>query len=291
MDFSDKTNTKDMFDVKDSSSTRGGISFETTQQISVDKFNEYQKNKEQESALGLNNQNQNESNLNLKKTNRGIDSKTRDKFEEISKEFSKKPSSKGASFLKFIFFIIFVLLGVFAFVLYKNNWQVNFDKLPEMVKVAFNGGSLENSTPIKKNKVKSLKDQFFIDSKKIKTDLIKISNRGKNKKYAVVVSGELKNTDDTKKSLTTVNVKIDSILDKKTILEKRVYAGNIFTANEIIKAKTSENLDAEYLQSGKNGSNWAVLPGKTTPFMVVFYLDKSINLKEIKIKIEVMSTQ
>ena len=88
-----------------------------------------------------------------------------------------------------------------------------------------------------------------------------------------------------------MNVKIDDILNNQTILEKRVYAGNLFTKKEIKKAKNNKTLDAEYSQTGKNGANWGVLPNKVIPFMVVFYLDKKINISKMKIKIEVASTQ
>jgi len=288
MDFSDKTSQQNTYNEGGLPSGRNSaaISFETTQQISVDKFNEYQRNKEANKLLNntavktdpeLNNYN-------------SLDAKTKDKFEDISKEFSSKHSSSGGGILKFIFIIIFIVSILFTFVLYKNNWNLNFNDFPKMIKVAL-GDVGNNRVVTKKVKEKPLKDQFFIDSKKIKTKLFKFSKRKKDKRYIFVVSGEIKNIDKSKKSLTTIRVKIDNILDKKTILEKRVYAGNVFSKKEIIKAKTQEAFDAEYLQSGKNGSNWGVLPNKTIPFMVVFYLDKKINLKEIKIKLDIESAQ
>lgn len=287
MDFSDKTSRQQNPYIENSSNSRNSaaISFETTQQISVDKFNEYQHNKEA-NKLPLSN-----TSLSNKKTSKSINLETKDKFEEISKEFKTKKVSGTGGIFKFLFIIIFVVSILFTFVLYKNNWNLDFNNFPSMIKVAMGNSTVVNKEKDKKTVHKSLKDQFFIDAKKIKTKLFKFSKKRKDKRYVFLVSGEIKNVDTKKKSLTTVRVKVNNILNKKTILEKRVYAGNLFTKTEILKAKNEETLDAEYLQSGKNGSNWGVLSNNTVPFMVVFYLDKKISVKEIRIKIEVESTQ
>ncbi len=284
MDFSDKTSQQNIYKPSGNKNSTA-ISFETTQQISVDKFNEYQKNKEA-NELPLSN-----TNLNNKNISKSIDSKTKDRFEDISKEFKTKKVSAGGGVFKFLFLLIFIVSILFTFVLYKNNWNLDFNNFPNMIKVAMGNSMLVNKEKDKKIIHKSLRDQFFIDAKKIKTKLFKFSKKRRSKKYVFVVSGEIKNIDTKRKSLTTVRVKVNNILNKRTILEKRVYAGNLFTKREILKAKNEETLDAEYLQSGKNGSNWGVLSNNTVPFMVVFYLDKKINLKEIRIKIEVESTQ
>ena len=288
MDFSDKTSQQNLYmdNSSGSQSSSAAISFETTQQISVDKFNEYQKNKDENSLLSPKN------NIQQNKLN-PLDNRTKDKFEDISKEFKTQKVRGEFGILKFIFIIIFIISILFAFVLYKNNWALDFNNLPKMINIAFNNSpsSKQSVKGTVKEQNKSLKEQFFIDTKKIKTKLFKFSKRKHDKRYIFIVSGEIKNIDSQKKSLTTIKVKVNSMLDKKTILQKRVYAGNTFTKKEIMKAKKEEVLDAEYLQSGKNGSNWGVLPNKTIPFMVVFYLDKKINLKEVRIKIEVESTQ
>ena len=288
MDFSDKTSQQNLYmdNSSGSQSSSAAISFETTQQISVDKFNEYQKNKDENSLLSSKN------NIQQNKL-KPLDNRTKDKFEDISKEFKTQKVRGEFGILKFIFIIIFIISILFAFVLYKNNWALDFNNLPKMINIAFNNSpsSKQSVKAVAKNQNKSLKEQFFIDTKKIKTKLFKFSRRKHDKRYIFIVSGEIKNIDSQKKSLTTIKVKVNSMLNKKTILQKRVYAGNTFTKKEIMKAKKEEVLDAEYLQSGKNGSNWGVLPNKTIPFMVVFYLDKRINLKEVRIKIEVESTQ
>ena len=291
MDFSDKTSSHNKFDnAPNNARQSAAISFETTQQISVDKFNEYQENKK----LALAQESSQVSSPSLKQentsrqTNTGIDNKTRNKFDEIAKEFDKG-SSKGGGVLKLLLVLLIVLSLVSTFVLFKNNWKLDLNNIPQMITNAF-GGETQGKTVVKeKKKVKSFKDQFFIDGKKIKANIFKMYRRGK--KHVLTVSGEIKNIDNVKKSLTTVLVKVQNISNNEIILEKRVYAGNFFTKKEIIKAKNDETLSAEYLQSGKNGANWDVQPNKVVPFMVVFYLPKKINLSKIKIKVEVKSTQ
>ena len=269
------------------------VSFETTQQISVEKFNEYQKNKELSTSTAspmLATSTQKLVKNNVKK---GIDSKTRDKFDDISKEFKdKSPRKSGGGIFKFIFIIFFVISLLFVFVLFKNNWNLDLNNIPKMVENSF-GLKTEKLNNFNKdvNKAKPLKEQFFIDGKKIKANIFKLSRRKRDKRYALTISGEVKNIDSVKKSLTTVSIEVENILNNEIILEKRIYAGNFFTKKEIIKAKNDETLSAEYLQSGKNGANWGVLPNKTIPFMAVFYLKKKINLTKVKIKVKIKSTQ
>jgi len=283
MDFSEKNNQQES-QVMPSGTDKAGnaVSFEVTEQLSLQKFNKYIDDKEKNSSHRF-------------VADKSIDEETRGKFNDISSEFNSDLSSHSFSrgIIKSLIFIVAISLLLFIFILYRNKWKFNPNKFGQMTETAF---GLKNNNIIKQKfkkniKTKPLSKQFFIDGKKIKAKQFKISRRRRNKKHAFVISGEIKNIDNVKKSLTTVFVKVENILNNEVILKKRVYAGNFFTKKEIIKAKKSEVLDAEYLQSGKNGANWGVLPNKTINFMVVFYLKKKINIKKIKIKVEIKSTQ
>ena len=148
---------------------------------------------------------------------------------------------------------------------------------PILVKIGIN--IEDDEVPITK--------RFIIVNSSIKTKLEYL----RRKRYAFVISGESKNISSTKGSLLTVRATIYSISDSKKLYTKRVYAGNTFTKKEIMRAKTEEILDSKYLQSGKSGINWNIAPQKKLPFMIVFYLNKKIDPKKLRIELKVESVQ
>jgi hypothetical protein len=58
--------------------------------------------------------------------------------------------------------------------------------------------------------------------------------------------------------------------DGKVLAERHVFAGNLFTEDELKNLSMKEILSRLALKGGQNGANTNVAPGKQVPYMFVF---------------------
>lgn len=201
---------------------------------------------------------------------------------------SYTPPKQGGSIGGKLFMLIFILFaGFIVFVLFKNDWNVNLNDVPGMVKSALNNSASSSKEVVSKKKDQTpLSEQFQIAKTEIKAEMIRI----KKGKYALSIQGKVKNISTNTRNLISIGAKVFD-LERNLLFSKGMYAGNYFTSKQIRRAKTEGVFDALYVQSGINGMNWGVTTGQEIPFMIVFYTDKRLNLKHTNLEIKVISAQ
>lgn len=99
---------------------------------------------------------------------------------------------------------------------------------------------------------------------------------------AYIIKGKIINNYPTSRSYILIKGSIEDE-NKKTVDQKLVYAGNIFTENEL-KGMTKEEIEKRMTnKTGKNNSNLNVEPQSSIPFMIVFY-DLPDNISEFLVE-------
>ena len=97
-----------------------------------------------------------------------------------------------------------------------------------------------------------------------------------------VIKGKIINNYPASRSYILIKGSIEDE-NKKTVDQKLVYAGNIFTENEL-KGMTREEIEKGMSnKTGKNNSNLNVLSQFSVPFMIVFY-DLPDNISEFLVE-------
>lgn len=97
-----------------------------------------------------------------------------------------------------------------------------------------------------------------------------------------VIKGKIINNYSSSRSHILIKGSIEDE-NKKTVDQKLVYAGNIFTENEL-KGMTREEIEKGMSnKTGINNSNLSVLPQFSVPFMIVFY-DLPDNISEFLVE-------
>jgi hypothetical protein len=85
----------------------------------------------------------------------------------------------------------------------------------------------------------------------------------------LVLTGLINNDNDRAVSF----IRLKAVLadaDNKVLAERHVFAGNLFTEEELKNLSMKEILSRLALKGGQNGTNTNVLPGKQVPYMFVF---------------------
>ena len=99
---------------------------------------------------------------------------------------------------------------------------------------------------------------------------------------AYIIKGKIINNYPTSRNYILIKGSIEDE-NKKTVDQKLVYAGNIFTENEL-KGMTREEIEKGMSnKAGKNNSNLNVEPQSSIPFMIVFY-DLPDNISEFLVE-------